>query len=551
MGGAADRGGITRAPLIVAVALVSLLSAAVAVAAPGAADTRFGNRGLVQLSADTAIYGAASQTDGKIVLAGVSGRGRGAAKLLVTRLTAAGKPDRSFNGGRPYLGATGTVGSAVAIQPDGKIVVAGSLTDNAGVASQGMLVTRLTAAGRPDRRFSGDGVNSILTGQAGQGLSVGLQRDGKIVVAGSASLAGPTSDGFARVAAARFSANGAPDGRFGQGGAAVIDLGRLSVANSLAVQPNGRIVLGGSQRANLQTTNFLAARLTPAGALDRSFNGSGSFIQQLSQGAGFSAANAVGLASGGKIVFGGSATSTTSGANLLVVRLSGNGRLDGGFGSGGVVQIPAARNQDQFTQTPLPGARALAISGGEIFLAGHYDEFGLREAAVWALRSNGALDGRFGQGGRTTYVLGGNSQFDALAFVPDGDLVPAGQIQPDPIAPPLGFAGGLDGFPVPVSVTAKAPRSAKIGRAIRKGIPVTLTCNEACRLAAVLKVGGATVAKARGSLRDIGSKVLKLRFTKAGKRKVAGKRRVAGKIVATAKSGRSNDRVTKGIILRR
>jgi uncharacterized delta-60 repeat protein len=545
---------------VVFVALcAALLLSAAATARPGQLSATYGSNGGASLAGDTRIVGSATQADGKLVVVGEAGTKAGQVRMLVARLTSAGKPDPKFHGGQPYLGAVGTTAHAVTIQSDGKIVVAGSSTDPSGSVGRGMLVLRLTTSGSPDRSFSGDGLASALTSQAGEGLSVAVQSNGKIVIGGDAKLAGTSSDAFARISAARFNANGAPDGGFGQGGVVVLGQLKLSFANGVAVQPNGRIILAGSHRNNLQSTEVLVIRLTANGAVDGSFNGDGFFVQQFAQGAASSAVYAVALAPGGKIVLGGSATSSTTGGNALAVRLTGAGNPDGSFSGDGSVLVPASQDADQYGKTPLPGARALVLSGGDIILAGHFDSLGLRQAAVWALTSNGSLDSRFGQGGRTVFPSppgrpnfnpgAGQSQFDALAAASDGSLLAGGNVQDNLDLATAGLVVKLAGFPVPVQLNVKVKSSYRLGPALRQGIPVKFTCNEQCTLSAVLKALGGVVAKANGKLGAAGSKILKLHFTRAGKNKLADEQRVVAKLISTAKGGGKTDKVTRKIVL--
>jgi uncharacterized delta-60 repeat protein len=290
--------------------------------------------------------------------------------------------------------------------------------------------------------------NALVT-QRGEGLGVALQRDGKIVVSGDATL-GIGSDGFPRVALARFKPGGGVDAKFGKKGAVVSDLGKNSFANSVQIQSNGRIVIGGSQRANLQSTNVLAARYKSGGALDKSFGGNigipGAFGEQFAQGAAFSAAYSVALAAGGKVVLGGSAISSSTGGNALAVRLTSGGKLDRSFSGDGSVLIPASKSPSQFIQAPVPGARAMVIAKGDIVLAGHFDNFGGQKGAVWALKPGGTLDSRFGQGGSTVIGLEGSSRFDGLAVAPNGTLFAGGQAQGGFTSPITGLISAFNGF---------------------------------------------------------------------------------------------------------
>lgn len=434
---------------LVAVAATALVAfvASRAGAAPGNVDRTFGRAGLTQLGGDTQLIGAATQRNGRLVAVGVQGQEAGSARLLVARFTRAGKLDRTFSGNGTFVGPAGTVGRDLTVQADGKIVVAGALAPGAGNLPEGMLVMRLKPGGGIDRSFSGDGKATALTSQRGQALAVTLAGK-KIVVGGSAR----TGDGLDRTAVARFNPNGSADNGFGSRGAAVLDFGRLTFANDVAVQRNGRIVIAGSQRNNLQTTAVLAARLTSKGAPDRSFGGNaglpGLFVQQYAKGAGYSAAFGVALVGGGKIVLGGSATVAAQGNDAIAVRLTAAGKPDKTFSGDGIAYLPATTNNNQYEHNePLPGALGLAVSGGDILLGGYFDDFSVKSLAVWALRGNGALDKRFGKGGRTlTPIEGGlGGQLNDLVVARGGDIYGVGRTSAF-FGPTKGLAVGYHGF---------------------------------------------------------------------------------------------------------
>ncbi len=533
--------------LILAAVLAALaLSAASALGAGlGQSDPGFGSGGSVVVPGDIRLLGSAVQADGKLVVVGEAGTQAKSVKIFVGRYTVAGNPDPSFHGGSPYLGPPGTTAHGVAIQPDGGIVVVGTATDSTGSARDGILVLRLNTRGNPDSSFSGDGYAAALTDQSGEGLSVAVQPDGKIVAAGAATL-GISSDGFPRVAVARFNPNGSPDNGFGQGGTTVLSLGKFSYANAIALQKDGRIVVAGSQRNDLQTTQVLVARLTTGGGLDPSFASGGLFLAQYGFGASFSAVYGVALDSQNRIDLGGTAVTSNLGGTALAIRLTPGGDPDGSFGAGGALYIPASRDPDQFTQSPLPGARSLALAGNDLILAGNYDDFGLRRAAIWAVGPGGTLDGSFGTGGGTIFIQPGNSQFDSVAVSNIGTIFASGIDNPSFMAPPAGLIAGVEGFPVPLRVKVLVRRKISLRVALRRGIPLSVACNRACVLSGQLKALGKVVARARGRLTGPGTKRLKLRFTRAGKRKLVcrGRRRacrrtVVSRLILSVRGGRA------------
>jgi uncharacterized delta-60 repeat protein len=174
----------------------------------------------------------AVQPDGKIVVAGYTTVGLNAA---VYRLNPDGTPDATFDGdGAVGIDSAGSeVANAVAVQPDGKIVVAGrtSVGNNAAVY-------RLNPNGSFDTTFDGDGAFGLDSGGFEEVYSVALQRNGKIVVPGWSS-AGDTAVVY------RLDPNGSPDPTFGDDGARTIAVDSFQAARAAAVQPDGGIVLAG------------------------------------------------------------------------------------------------------------------------------------------------------------------------------------------------------------------------------------------------------------------------------------------------------------------
>ena len=224
--------------------------------------------------------------------------------FAVARIDAGGTQDGGFAGGSgvaiaDFFGGD-DVARAVAVAPDGKIVAAGV----AGPGSSGGFigVARFTANGDPDNSFNGDGKATVQ----GSGQAVAIQPDGKVVVAG-------TSGGDFIIA--RFNDNGSLDSGFGSGGRAFIDFGApLDIANDLALQPDGKIVVAGSG------PQFPVARLQPNGALDTTFGSGGKAQIDFDDGP---EANSLALQPDGKIVVAGSGFGS-SGRYLVAARLQGD-----------------------------------------------------------------------------------------------------------------------------------------------------------------------------------------------------------------------------------
>jgi uncharacterized delta-60 repeat protein len=213
--------------------------------ANGLLDKTFGTGGKapVDFGGDDFGMAMARQANGRILVAGRSTAGG----AVVARLRATGALDPDFGGdGRVTLPGGGSA-SAVLVQPDGKIVVAGNAS-----GSSMMTVTRLTPNGSPDTTFAGGGTASIDFGSLSDlANGAALQADGKIVVAGYTQA---SED----VAVARLNANGSPDTTFGAAGKATVDFGVATFGYAVALQSNKRIVVAGQKTG---ADDFAVARL--------------------------------------------------------------------------------------------------------------------------------------------------------------------------------------------------------------------------------------------------------------------------------------------------
>jgi uncharacterized delta-60 repeat protein len=213
--------------------------------ANGLLDKTFGTAGkaAIDFGGDDFGMAMARQANGRILVAGRSS----AAGAVVARLRATGTLDPDFDGdGRVTLPGGGSA-SAILVQPDRNIVVAGNAA-----GSQMMTVTRLTPNGSLDTTFGTAGTATIDFGvTADLAAGAALAPNGKIVVAGYTQA---SED----VAVARLNANGSPDPTFGNAGKATVDFGVATFGNAVALQPNGRIVVAGQRTGG---DDFAVARL--------------------------------------------------------------------------------------------------------------------------------------------------------------------------------------------------------------------------------------------------------------------------------------------------
>ena len=404
-------------------------------AAAGDLDTTFGHGGRVlsnfggsQGSNDFA-YAMALQPDGKIVTAGFRyfGNSSEGADMLVARYNSDGTLDNSFgSGGRVTtdFGLT-DVARGVAIQADGKIVVAGSTYDLFPVFGEYALA-RYNPDGSLDSSFGSGGlVTSFFGGLGCAGNALALQADGKIVVAGEKTISFIFGDDGSNLdfAVARYNTDGSLDSAFGTGGVATTDYFQLNdTAAAVRVQPDGKIVAVGTSEGSTTSFDFAVVRYLSNGTLDNRFGQQGKVFTDLhtQQGEGASAAI---LQPDGKIIAGGFKSANNARNPFTLIRYNVNGKVDGAFGVGGVVTVSFGR----VLQSVGGGGLALQPDG-KIIAAGFANgEGSTDDFLISRILPTGQLDSSFGTGGRVTTSFGNlNGGSFATTVQPDGKIIAAG-----------------------------------------------------------------------------------------------------------------------------
>jgi uncharacterized delta-60 repeat protein len=423
----------------------ALLAATVVLAAPADLDRTFSGDGkqTTNLGSNSEqIDAAAVQSDGKVVVAGYIFQGSASRPLdtniAIARYTRNGVLDRTFSGdGIQTLALSPNFradqATAVAVQSDGKIVVAG-WSDLPSPRNSDFTVARYRREGTLDRSFGGFGVVFTDFGGSDAASGVTVQPDQRIVVVGGAN---------GEFALARYNPNGSLDATFSGDGKQLTNIGPGQTgdgAQGVAIQSDGRIVVGGNSfDPQSSRSRFALARYRRDGTLDPSLAGDGTQIAILGSGGSF--AGSVALQRDGKIVLGGVATEQAGFRDFALARFRRNGVLDTSFDRDGkVLTAIGEQGQDQ--------GRALAIQGnGRILLAGS-SQRGPRagnrvDFAAARYMPSGSLDSRFGGDGiQTTSVLGRNvsSQARALVIEPGGKIVLAGITNSDPGSPALDVA---------------------------------------------------------------------------------------------------------------
>lgn len=276
----------------------------------GTLDAGFGTGGKVANTTATgyAMHGSSVlQPDGKILVCGTVMTATDA-DYAVVRYKSDGALDSSFNGTGIAVYSNSSVQSemcmAIKLQPDGKIVL-GGYSGTPGVFGWHFTVIRLNADGTPDLTFGVSGRQTIPIADAfDNGMSLALQPDGKIIVAGYTSTVAAPKNNFSM---ARFLANGSADASFGIGGKVITAIGASDdYARAVSVQMDGKIVLAGQTVASSRL-DFAIVRYNSDGALDTSFNATGKVITDVSMEGRDNMANDMVIQPDGKILVAGTA----------------------------------------------------------------------------------------------------------------------------------------------------------------------------------------------------------------------------------------------------
>src|SRR4051812_28660501 len=269
---------------------------------------------------------------------------------------------------------------------------------------------RLLSDGALDNTFAGDGL--FTDPQMTAILDMAVQKDGKVVAVGYRNNASATSSS---AMVSRFNEDGTLDASFGSGGHVTIDFGRSSTGRAVAIASDGGIIMaggvGGAGSGGAVGSDIALARLTSAGALDRSFSSDGQVITDLGAAASSEIGVDVGIDGDGQIVVGAQNDSRQKNGWTLL-RYRGNGALDTTFGTSGII-----------SETGGTLSAIQVQKNGKVLAAGELDEScssGMPSctastAAVLRYTAGGARDGTFGIGGAATDSINATGQ-EHVAF---------------------------------------------------------------------------------------------------------------------------------------
>ena len=377
-----------------AVVLGGLAAAAIGAqhpsARPGLPDRSFADRGqrLIDYEGgEDRAYAAATQSDGKVLLAGRAKAYRtnsNLGRMAVARLRPNGRVDRHFGRkGFAIIKSWGRdddfgVAYALEIMANGKILAAGGAVAEPSIA-------RFTKNGELDRSFGRRGKVQLLDNELTAAKAIEIQSNGKILLAGEGY-----ADGHRQIMLARLDRDGRLDRSFGEGGTLVTDLGSGQSANAydLALQNDGKIVLAGDIAEN----DMLLARFTSDGELDESFAGDG-----VANGAPalVGSATAVEVLSDGRILAGGCAYGRPVTTALALARYMPDGSFDTSFADGQGYRRYGVGDQYAGCAEGLQvTGRRIVTGAGIVRRRGGDFRFGL-----FGIRPDGELDRSFARGG--------------------------------------------------------------------------------------------------------------------------------------------------------
>lgn len=418
--------GITATSIM----FICLIGPQVAAAAAGDLDPTFGTGGMVttDIGRSTDIANAvAIQADGKLVVVGQTYRHNDFSDedFVVLRYNIDGTLDNTFGSRgkvRTDFPGLAAVPSAVAIQTDGKIVVAGGAFPLFTFAGN-FEVVRYNPSGSLDTSFGNGGIVTTTFPEGSYAFGVALQSDGKIIAAGTVFVdfvIGDSSD--TDFALARYNPDGTPDTTFGNGGQVMTDfVGMEDDAFSVLIQPDGKIVAVGSANSSATNYDFAAVRYLSNGTIDTTFGVSGKVSTDFGD-QNFDRARSAALQSDGRIVAAGFAISQGGGVqNFAVARYTSNGVLDTAFSGDGKTQI-------DFGNCCQSATKVLLQSDGKIItVGGSNGESGDDDFLLARLSPRGALDNTFGVGGKVRTSFGDlNGGANGAALQPDGKIVAVG-----------------------------------------------------------------------------------------------------------------------------
>lgn len=382
--------------------------------AAGEFDTSFGDGGVT--SADDRVPGAISsvavQHDGKIVVAGVASA-TGDSDFRVSRFHPDGQLDASFgiNGIVTTTFSGPSSAASIAIQQDGKLVVAGFRFD--GVATD-VALARYNPDGSLDQDFGELGLVTTDVGTTDDAIAVAIQADGKILTFGSSF---ESSSSEQRSLLVRYNDDGNLDTEFGDGGIVLYSFGGVAYGHDMVIGSDGKIVVVAEVLTGDQSSfDFGFARYTSDGHLDSSFGNGGTVVTDFGSVSQDTEPRLV-LGRGGEVIAAGTVLQDGN-QGIGVIRLTSNGRIADRFEitSDAISSLSSLR----FTDIAIQNDQKLLISG-------YLESTDTEHALLMRVNRSGSLDTTFGNEGVVTDGLTG-SYFSRNTIQLEGKIIVASSV---------------------------------------------------------------------------------------------------------------------------
>jgi len=374
----------------------------------GSLDNSFGTNGVATIpgsSSNSEVSSIVIQTDSadgnkeKIIAAGFTWIPNDTDFILV-RFNPDGSIDSTFGGNGNGIVTSGInnfadYATSAALQGDGKIIIAGYQSNGHDLD---FMLARFSADGIPDNNFGGgDGI--VTTDVSGhrtndRAYSVAIQNDGNIIIAGS-------SDEENSFAAARYKSDGSPDASFGSNGIALTsvgsDTGRNNIGYSIAIQNDGRIIIGGRSK-NDNVVHITLLRYKSNGKPDSTFDDDGIVVTDLRNNADVRSVFPYHADGENEKILAAGTFFNGDDLDIVLTRYNADGSPDAAFGTGGVLIIPRAKsNQTAFAADyqidPINGRVRKIITAGYSFDGDNID------FALASLNGDGIIDKSFGTDG--------------------------------------------------------------------------------------------------------------------------------------------------------
>jgi uncharacterized delta-60 repeat protein len=326
-----------------------------------------------------------------------------------------GDLDKTFgNNGKVNVGIGGyfDVAQEVALQSDGKIVVAGYGRESAS-SFKGLSIARYLQDGTIDYDFGNRGlIQKQTTALEGELNSVAIQKDDKIIAVGYSISSTTNNEDITLV---RFNKNGQLDKSFGNNGMVVTEISdQKEIGESVAIQPDGKIVVVGTTQHD-PGPDIVLARYDKYGQPDFHFGDAGIVITNINPGPDIG--KSLIIQPDGKIIIAGF-TYIKDNFFMTLIRYNSNGNLDSTFGKSGITITDI---NSRFGKLGL-----VLQNDGKIILVGSSEVENTHHFTILRFNNNGVIDKSFGNKGLTRTKIGDYSEADAVALDSNGNILVAG-----------------------------------------------------------------------------------------------------------------------------